>query len=246
MTAPRVAAAAAALGVALALSTPARAQTQESAAARRAAAAHEMDRPHTMVALSGGLQVLRAQCAQFWEDCEQKGELSASLGLYNQYRMGPFAVGAGIVWSNSLLSDAARGAANLDREHNRSYFLVDAQFRYYALRSATFGEWWGGLTLGGVVVKDAWTVKADRDPYADTDFVGPRAATLATEGLAAGLAVGMEWSLFPNISVGASLRYASWFLPRQPVPSPTMDVASLSGRVDMIDLGLVLAYRVAL
>jgi hypothetical protein len=42
------------------------------------------------------------------------------------------------------------------------------------------------------------------------------------------------------------LRYANWFLPEERKLSPTLDVASLSGRVDMFDFGAAIAYRIAL
>jgi hypothetical protein len=230
----------------LALPAAARAQTQESNAARNASEAHERDRPHTTVSLSAGLLSLPAAdvCPRSRTSC-QKGETSLSLGLYNQYRFGRFAVGASVTWGTSLLSGTAPGAPELEREHNRNYFLVEAQGRYYAIRVNRW-EWWGGVTVGGVVVRDAWNVDADRNPYSDVAFVGPRAATLSTEGLAAGLALGGEWTFAPNWALGTTLRYASWFLPSQPKQSPTGDRASLSGRVDMLDFGLVVAYRIAL
>ncbi|UQA55039.1 hypothetical protein [Polyangium aurulentum] len=230
----------------VALPAAALAQTQESNAARNASEAHERDRPHTMVSLSAGLLSLPAAnvCPRSRTSCE-KGETSLSLGLYNQYRFGRFALGASVTWGTSLLSGTAPGAPELERVHTRNYFLVEGQGRYYAIRTNRW-EWWGGITVGGVVVRDAWNVDADRNPYSDVAFVGPRAATLSTEGLAAGVGLGGEWTFAPNWSVGTTLRYASWFLPSEPKQSPTGDSASLSGRVDMLDFGLVIAYRIAL
>jgi len=222
------------------------AQNQESAAARRASAAAEQDYTHTLVSVSAGLLSLPAAdvCPRSRTSCE-KGETSVSLGLYNQYRIRRVGLGASISWATSLLSGTAPGAPELQREHDRSYFLVEGQLRYYGIQSDKW-EWWGGLTLGAVIIKDAWTVESDRDPYADTAFVGPRAATLSTEGLTAGLAVGGEWTVAPNWFLGTTLRYASWFLPTEPLQAPTGDSASLSGRVDMIEFGLLVAYRLAL
>jgi hypothetical protein len=97
-----------------------------------------------------------------------------------------------------------------------------------------------------VVVNDSWSVKEDREPYTDTAFVGPRAATIGTEGLATGLGLGGEWAFASNWSFGAQLRYSIWVLPFQREESPTGDSASLQGRVDMIDLNLVIAYRIAM
>ncbi|HSN96955.1 MAG TPA: hypothetical protein VLS89_01615, partial [Candidatus Nanopelagicales bacterium] len=233
------AAAAAALG-------PAAARADESTAARRAAAAFEQGRPFTQFTLGAGMLTLPAAdvCPVSLESCQQ-GETSLSVGVHNLYRYGPFGVGAGILWGVDLSADRAPGAPELEREHARSYFLVEAQFRYYGLR---FEDWelWGGVTVGGVVVNDSWSVLADREPYADTAFVGPRAATLGTEGLAAGLGIGAEWTFADNWSFGSQIRYSSWFLPEQPERLPTGDLASLKGRVDMFDFGLAIAYRIAL
>jgi hypothetical protein len=183
-------------------------------------------------------------CIRSTTDCEQ-GEGSLAVGIHNIFRIGAFGIGAGIDWATTLRSDAARGAPELFREHSRSYFLVEGQFRYYALRSNDW-EGWAGATLGGVVVNDSWSVITDRDPYNDTDFVGPRGSTLGTEGLSAGVGVGAEWSFAQSWSVGTTVRYSNWFFPESPQPLPLNDPPSLSGRVDMIALSIALAYRIAL
>jgi len=229
-------------------------RADESAAARRAAAAREMDRPYTMAELGVGLLTLPAAdvCIRSVKDCEQ-GETSVGVGIQNIYRVHSFGFGAGILYATTLRSDAARGDKDLDgdgnldleRDHSRKYFLVEGLFRYYLLRSGSW-EWWGGAAIGGVVVNDSWTTKADREPYSDTAYSGPRAATIGTEGLTTGLAIGGEWTFAANWSFGTVLRYSSWFLPSTPETSPTGDIASLNGRVDMFDFGLAIAYRIAL
>lgn len=241
---PRFALFAAALSLGLLAASEARAD--ESTAARRAAAAREQGNPYTMVEVSLGLLTLPGAnvCIASLDRCEQ-GETSLAAGIHNIYRGGPFGIGAGIVWATTLRNDLAKGVPELERDHSRRYFLVEALFRHYAIRSASW-EWWVGTTFGGVVVNDSWSVKADREPYADTAFVGPRAATVGTEGLASGLAGGGEWTFASNWSLGATLRYSMWFLPEIPERSPTGDFASLSGRVDMFDFGLLLSYRIAL
>jgi hypothetical protein len=229
-----------------ALLASSRAFADETAAARRATAAREMDRPYTMAELSTGFLALPAAevCLKSLTDCSQ-GEFSLALGIDNFYRFHSFAFGAGIEWATTLRSDAAEGAPELEREHSRRYFVVEGKLRYYFLRIKAW-ELWGGATLGGVVVRDAWSTKADRKPYADTDLVGPRAATVGTEGLAAGVGFGAEWSFAPNWSFGTKLLYSSWFFPRERETSPTGDPASLSGRVDMFSVGFMIAYRIAL
>lgn len=219
----------------------------ETSSARRAAAAREMDRPYTMAELSGSLLTLPAANVCLTQTSCQKGETSIAAGLHNYYRTGRIGIGAGIVYAATLRGDAAPGQDDpaLEREHVRRYFLVEAHFRYYFVRAKQW-EWWAGPSFGGVIVNDSWSVLADRDPYADTAFIGPRAATIATEGISAGLGIGNEWSFADNWSFGALLRYSMWLLPSNPERSPTGDTASLSGRIDMIDAGLAVTYRIAL
>jgi hypothetical protein len=237
---------AAGLGGLLVLVASRTASADETTAARRAAAAREMGMPYTMAQLGAGLLALPAAdvCPTSLDQCDS-GETSIAFGLQNMYRMGPFGIGAGIVWATTLRGDAARGAAELEREHSRRYFLVEGLFRYYALKSSEW-EWWIGSTFGAVIVNDSWSVKADRDPPEDTAFVGPRAVKVGTEGLAAGIAGGAEWSFADNWAFGTHIRYSNWLLPSEPESSPTEDIASLSGRVDMFDFGLSIAYLIAL
>lgn len=235
-----------AVAAALLALAPAVAFADESSAARRAAAAFEQGRPFTQFTLGAGMLTLPAAdvCPVSLDSCK-RGETSLSIGLHNLYRYGALGVGAGILWALDLSADRAPGEAELEREHARSYFLVEAQVRYYGLRFGNLEGWIGG-TVGGVVVNDSWSVLADREPYADTAFVGPRAATLGTEGLAAGLGIGAEWTFAANWSLGGQIRYSSWFLPEEPERLPTGDLASLKGRIDMFDFGLSIAYRIAL
>jgi hypothetical protein len=236
----------AAITLVIGLSAAGRAEADETAQARRAAAARERGRPYTMAELSAGFLALPAAqvCLTSLTNCS-RGEFSLALGIHNLYRYRAFGFGAGIEWATTVRSDSARGAAALERDHSRKYFLVEGLVRYYFVQRAAL-EWWGGATLGGVVVSDSWSVLADRSPYAETALVGPRAATVGTEGLTAGIAGGFEWSFARNWSWGMKLRYANWFLPEQRKLSPTLDVASLSGRVDMFDFGVAIAYRIAL
>ena len=205
-----------------------------------------MDRPYTMAEVSAGVFALPGAevCPTSLDQCS-RGETSLAIGIHNLYRYGAVGVGAGILWATTLRSDSAQGAEVLARDHSRRYFLIEGVFRYYGIQVNEW-EFWAGGTLGMVVVNDSWSVEADRNPATDTAFVGPRAATVGTEGLAGGVGAGAEWSFFRNWSFGANLRYSMWFLPEIRERSPTGDLASLSGRVDMFDVGLLLAYRIAL
>ncbi len=226
------------------VATPARAD--DTTVSARAAAAREQDRPHTQAELATGFLLLPGAlvCPTTLNACK-RGEFSFAAGLQNVYRIHAFAFGAGIQWATTLRSDAAAGDPTLQREHSRSYFLVEALGRYYFLHSKAW-DFWVGSTFGLVVVNDSWSELADRSPYEDTATIGPRAATLGTEGFTLGVNAGAEWSFLPNWSFGPSLRYSNWFLPSTRGMSPTGDLASLAGRNDVIDVGIRITYRISL
>jgi hypothetical protein len=228
------------------LGLSASASAEEANSTRRAAVAVDQNYTHTLISVNLGLLSLPAAdvCPRSRTSCE-KGETSVSFGVYNQYRFGKFGLGASVNWAASLVAGVAPGVPELEREHDRSYFLVEGQARYYGIRAGRW-EWWGGVTLGGVVIKDAWSVISDREPYAGIAFVGPKSAMISTEGLAAGLAIGGEWNVTQNWYFGTTLRYAKWLLPTTARQAPTTDSASLSGNVDVLDFGLLVAYRIAL
>jgi len=220
---------------------------ESTSAGRRARAAREQDRPHMMAEVGAAILTLPAAelcISDNIAQCEQ-GEESAGFSIQNIYRYRAFAFGAGIRWAAAFDTPDPEGPEDLGREHSRRYFFVDGQFRYYAIRKSSW-EWWVGGTIGGVVVNDSWSVKEDRDPYADTAFVGPRAVTIRTEGFETGLGLGTEWSFADNWLLGAQLRYSIWILPFEREESPTGDRASLQGRVSMIDFNIVIAYQLAM
>lgn len=223
-----------------------RARADETSSARRAEAAREQDRPYTLAEVSAGFITLPAAqvCPSSLDQCKQ-GESSLALGITNMFRFQRFGVGVGIQWATTLRKDAARGDASFERQHSRRYFLVEAKGRYALVRTGAW-EVYAGPSLGAVIVNDSWSEKADRSPYADTDIVGPRAATIGTEGFTFGVFGGAEWSFSGNWVLGGVLRYANWILPTTREQSPTYDTASLSGRLDMFDVGLSIGYRIAL
>jgi opacity protein-like surface antigen len=241
---PRGAAFGAALCAVVLLALPARAD--DTTVDRRAAAARELDRPHTIFELNGGFLLLPGAlvCPTSLNDCNH-GEASLAVGVRNLYRFHAFAIGAGIQWATTLRSDAGRGDPSLQREHTRRYFLIEAMARYYFARSRGWDAW-AGATLGVVVVNDSWTTLVNRDPPTDTEFVGPVATTLGTTGFAGGICAGAEWAFARNLSLGPSIRYSNWVLPSVRAVTPTLDVASLSGRLDVFDIGIRLSYRLAL
>ncbi len=222
------------------------ADADDSRGATRAVAARERGRPYTMVEVSVGTLALPAAkvCPTGLNQCS-RGEVSLALGIRNIYEFGRFGVGAGVVWATTLRNDTARGAAELERDHARRYFLIEGMFRYMFAQGPRW-EFWAAANVGGVGVSDSWTVKADRKPLAGVSFLGPKASTIGTEGLAVGAGFGGAFIVIQNLSVGGHLRYENWILPSSPKINPTGDVASLSGRLDIFDLGFDIAYRLSL
>ena len=212
----------------------------------RAIAARERDLPLTVVELDAGIIALPAAevCPTSLDACST-GEVSLGLSLRNYYEFGPFGLGAGIVWGTTLRSDEARGADELEREHSRRYFLVEALFRYSYLKFDD-GDVFVGTGLGMVSVRDAWTVDKDRNPPSDVKFVGPDALVVGSEGLAVSLEAGGSYIFADNFSFGGRFRYGNWILFGDPNTSSLGDIASLSGRVDVFDLSASIAYRLAL
>lgn len=217
-----------------------------SVSARRAVAAREQGRPHTVVEVGTGIVALPAAevCPTSLNECST-GEISWGVGIRNLYQFGAFGVGAGVIWATTLRNDDARGAPELEREHSRRYFTVEGIFRWSFLQSADAEGWLGG-TLGLVMVLDEWTVLRDREPLNSVRLVGPESLVIGTEGFTTTVAAGGSWFFADSFSLGGMLRYGNWILPFEPETSPIGDVASLSGRVDVFDLTLNLAYRLAL
>jgi hypothetical protein len=201
--------------------------------------------PHTM--FLGGVGLLAIPFAEICPStsapCEP-GETSLGLSLFTLGRFGMWAFGASITYAFGLRATEAAGAdiPGLERKHERSYFLVEGHFRRYLPPLGAF-NWWVGPTLGAVVVNDAWTTLADREPYDDTDYVGPRALSLSSEGLAFGAAIGGHIRFLDYWILGTHFRYANWLLPGERNQTPVGDLASFAGRIDIFDFGVITGFH---
>ena len=171
------------------------------------------------------------------------GDSSFELQAWQLFRMGALAVGAGLTLGLTPTTDAPRqDPPGVQRDHTRRYLTIEGTVRYYPFRDPDF-EAWVGLTGGLVVVSDRFESQEGRQ---EIELVGPQGVTIRTEGYTVGVAVGAAWIFEPNWSLGASLRYGSWFLPSEPERDPLGDEASLSGQNSVFGLGLSIAYRVPL
>jgi hypothetical protein len=218
------------------------AAADETALTRSAAAARSFDQPHTMAEIGLGLLTLPAASVCLPAGCSN-GDTSLEANIWQMYRAGRFAVGAGATFAISPTTDSFRAqAGGFERTHARSYFLVEAQGRYYAL-SLDQVEAWIGVTAGGVIVSDRYSTANAPSGVA---FIGPGASTVRTEGLTLGPLVGATWAFALNWSFGGTLRYSRWFLPRAPASTVFGDIATLTATQDVFAFGLCFEYRIAL
>jgi hypothetical protein len=178
-------------------------------------------------------------------NCEP-GETGLALSLRALGEIYDFMFGGGITFAFGLRSsEAVDPDGSLQREHSRSYFLVEGQFRYL-LPPLSKWHWWVGASGGVAVINDAWTTIGDREPPADTAFVGPRAVTLSTEGGTVGISAGGHWMITDHWLFGTQVKYANWILPGERATTPVGDSASLAGRIDVLEVGLFGGFRIPL
>jgi hypothetical protein len=173
------------------------------------------------------------------------GDSSLALEGWQVLRAGPrLAAGAGLLLGLTPTTDAPRqDPAGITRDHYRSYLTVETGARYYPYVGDAL-EAWVGITMGLVVVGDKFSTHATTED--NRALVGPRGITIRTEGFALGAGGGAAYEFAPHWLAGASLRYASWFLPNTPATDAFGDEASLVGRNSVFVVGLDLAYRLSL
>jgi hypothetical protein len=155
-----------------------------------------------------------------------RGDSSLQLDAWQLFRLNRrFAAGAGVVLGLTPTTDAPReDPPGVTRDHTRRYFSVEATARYYYLTGVSL-EGWVGLTGGLVVVSDRFE---STEGNSDKALVGPR---------------GITYLLSPNWTLGGTLRYGSWFLPKEPETDPFGDEASLRGQNNVLSLSMILGFR---
>ena len=202
------------------------------------------DRPYTVAQLGVGLLTLPAADVCLRERPCTKGDNSIEIDFWQLYRANRyFAIGAGASVALKPVTDNPPSVSGIDRSHTRSYFLVEAQGRYYAVRAETF-EGWLGLTAGAVIVSDRYAI--ENGEQSSAAIIGPRASTVRTEGGAVGMLIGANWSFATNWAVGLSARYMQWFLPHDAATTIFLDRATLTDQQSALNVGISCSYRIAL
>jgi hypothetical protein len=199
--------------------------------------------PYGLVEFGVGIMALpdAKLCGGVNAGCDE-GDVSVEVDAWPLFRASPsFAVGAGMTLALIPMQDVPRQATAIPREHARRYFTAEGIGRYYFMYGPKF-EVWSGISAGLVVVSDNFRSRA---PSTDIEIalIGSDSANIATEGLSLGLASGVTFGVNRNLQVGATLRFANWFLPPDPEVLSFGERASLSNRVTMLNLALTVAYH---
>jgi hypothetical protein len=178
-------------------------------------------------------------CTQSSNACG-KGDSSLTFEAWPLFRRGHFAAGAGVVvGTTSSTSTPPNTTPDVPRDHFRRYLTIEATARYYVPLGGRF-EAWGGITGGLVVVNDTYQ---SQNGLNDLALVGPRGATILTEGATFGVALGLGYAFAQHWRIGTGARVSQWLLPHTPENDPLEDPASLTGRVTAVQVDLTLSYR---
>jgi len=218
----------------------------------RDALARIIDRPHTIAELEAGIIALpNAPISPGQRGGDTpivgkigRGDATLQTGIHVLYRWHrDYVIGAGAIFAPSPTSDDQYGGLTaLKRSHSRSYLFLGMEGRYIPLHYKYF-EAWVGLSSGAVIVADRFTTEAGAEV---PPILGTRDVTIRTEGFAIGAQMGGTYYLSENWLAGANLRGYHWILPDTRECSPIGDCATLSGSVQVFELGLTIGYRLAL
>jgi hypothetical protein len=212
------------------------AENGRSKAAEREYFAH----PYGLVEFGVGVMALPdAKLCGGIAGCD-RGDVSIEVDAWPMFRASPnFAVGAGMTLALIPMQEVPRLDTTFPREHARRYFTAEGIGRYYFVHGPSM-EVWSGISAGLIVVSDNFRTRS-KDP--EVTIIGANSANIATEGLSLGLASGITFGVNRHLQVGATLRFANWYLPPTPDVIAFGEVASLSNRVTMLNLALTVAYH---
>ncbi|HWO09633.1 MAG TPA: hypothetical protein VNN80_09150 [Polyangiaceae bacterium] len=200
----------------------------------------DFSHPYGLVEFGVGVLVLPdAELCGGQAGCD-RGDLSLEVDAWPLFRASPrFAVGAGMTLALIPFQDVPRVDTRFPREHARRYFTAEGIGRYYFLNGHDV-EFWAGISAGLVVVSDNFRTPSNNP---DMAIIGADSANIATEGMSLGLASGVTFGVNPHLQVGATLRFANWYLPPYREAIAFGEEASLSNRVTMLNLALTVAYH---
>lgn len=211
-----------------------------SAAAQKAPEREYFAHPYGLVEFGLGVMALPdAKLCGGDAGCD-RGDVSLEVDAWPMFRASPnFAVGAGVTLALIPMQEVPRADTTFPREHARRYFTAEGIGRYYFVHGQAV-ELWSGISAGLIVVSDNFRTRARNSTVT---IIGSDSVNIATEGLSLGLASGITFGVSRHLQVGATLRFANWYLPPNPEVLAFGEVASLSSRVTMLNLALTVAYH---
>ena len=162
-------------------------------------------------------------------------DVAMPLGLRFRYRADRFAFGAGASLALfALTSSPYAGTAALPRTHERGFFQMGPEGRYY-FREGGPWELWAGAKVGLVMLTDRYaSVRGDAVP----SNYGVKTVSVRTEGIEALAGVGAAWRMSTLFTLGLDLRGGGFFFPGAGGCLPTGDCGSMKGAYPVIELGL--------
>ncbi len=162
-------------------------------------------------------------------------ELAMPLGFHFHYRADRFALGAGASLALfALTSSPYAGTAELPRSHERGFFQIGPEARYY-FREGGKWELWAGGKAGLVMLADRYaTVPGDRVP----SNYGVKTVSIRSEGLELMAGGGGAWRMTQLFTLGLDLRGGALAFPAAQRCSPLGDCTTMSGVFPALELGL--------
>lgn len=162
-------------------------------------------------------------------------DVALPLGFHFHYRADRWALGATASLALfALTSSPYGGTPALPRTHERGFFQLAPEARYY-LREGRPWELWLGGKAGLVMLADRYaTVPGDTVP----SNYGVKTDSVRSEGLVALVGGGGAWRMTELFTLGLDLRAGALALPSGRHCSPLGDCSSMSGVFPALELGL--------
>jgi len=162
-------------------------------------------------------------------------DLQLPIGFHFHYRVDKLALGAtASLGLFALTTSPYAGTAELPRTHERGFFQIAPEGRYYFTEGGTW-ELYAGARAGLVML-------ADRYANAIGDTVpsnyGVKTVSIRSEGLQALAGLGANWRMHPLFTLGFELRGGAFVFPGEKGCFPVGDCATMRGAYPVLELGV--------
>lgn len=163
------------------------------------------------------------------------GDVALPLALRFHYRADRFAFGAGASLALfALTSSPYSGTAELPRTHERGFFQIGPEGRYYFREGGTW-EFWAGAKAGLIMLTDRF---ASVPGIPVPSNYGVKTTSVRMEGIQALAGVGAAWRMTHLFTLGLDLRGGGLLFPGARNCLPSGDCSSMSGAYPAVELGL--------